>query len=198
MKIGTDTYIQWKKEHYDQFVIKTGRVVTFAITQLEKIPRLTVSPSFPTESLHSQDPSPSLPPPNLVLKITASQWPLTIVPAFVTAEKLIHRSQWLLTPRCNNILFLFKVHTFLETIQSCLEWIPIKKSSTFFSYKQEIIIASASVVISSKPVRLSGWNGFIPCSNLRSVFRQTLELILTAPFNNRNESLTMICCENSM
>ena len=53
MKTGTDTYIQWKKEHYDQFVIKTGRVVTLAITQLEKIPRLTVSPSFPTESLHS-------------------------------------------------------------------------------------------------------------------------------------------------
>ena len=49
MKTGTDTYIQWK-EHYDQDVIKSGTVVTFATPQLEKTPGLTGSPPFPTGS----------------------------------------------------------------------------------------------------------------------------------------------------
>ena len=38
MKTGTDTYIQWKYEHYDQDVIESGAVITFAKPQLEKYP----------------------------------------------------------------------------------------------------------------------------------------------------------------
>ena len=47
MKTGTDSYIQWKLEHYDQDVIKRySRYI--CLTQARKIPRLTADP-FPTE-----------------------------------------------------------------------------------------------------------------------------------------------------
>ena len=44
MKTGTDTYIQWKQEHYDQDVIKSYSSYICHTPQLEQIPKLTASP----------------------------------------------------------------------------------------------------------------------------------------------------------
>ena len=43
MKTGSDTYIQWNMEYYDQDVIKSYSSY-ICHTLLEKIPRLTASP----------------------------------------------------------------------------------------------------------------------------------------------------------